>query len=56
MTRQIIRTPDAPNSALFSQAIKVGSTISVSGLVGIDPGANQFFPTDPPARAVAKLR
>jgi 2-iminobutanoate/2-iminopropanoate deaminase len=108
MTRQIIRTPDAPNSALFSQAIKVGSTVYVSGIAGIDPGANQlagltiqeqtrqalvncenilraagaklenvvevlvllarptdfadfneeyakFFPTDPPARAVAKL-
>jgi 2-iminobutanoate/2-iminopropanoate deaminase len=108
MTRQIIRTPDAPSSALFSQAVKVGSTIYVSGTAGIDPGTNQlagstiqeqtrqalvncknilraagatlenvvevhvllarpndfaglneeyakFFPTDPPARAVAKL-
>lgn len=106
--RQIIRTADAPMSALFSQAIKVGSTVYVSGIVGIDPKTNQmagstiqeqtrqaltncqnilraagaelgnvvdvhvllarpadfaglneeyakFFPTDPPARAVAKL-
>jgi 2-iminobutanoate/2-iminopropanoate deaminase len=40
MTKQIIRTQNAPKSALFSQAIKVGSTINVSGVVGIDPGTN----------------
>lgn len=108
MTRQIIRTPGAPSSPLFSQAIQVGSTIYVSGTAGMDPATNQmagttiqeqtrqalvncqsilraagaslenvvevqvllakpsdfaglneeyakFFPTDPPARAVAKL-
>ncbi len=108
MTKQIIRTSDAPTSPLFSQAIKAGSTIYLSGIVGIDPKTNQmagptiqeqtrqalancenilraagaqlqnvvevhvllamaddfaglneeygkFFPTDPPARAVAKL-
>jgi 2-iminobutanoate/2-iminopropanoate deaminase len=108
VTRHIIRTSDAPSSALFSQAIKVGSTVYVSGIVGVDPRTNQlagstiqeqtrqalrncenilrvagaklenvvevlvlladpndfaglneeyakFFPTDPPARAVAKL-
>jgi 2-iminobutanoate/2-iminopropanoate deaminase len=106
--KQIIRTPDAPNSPLFSQAIKVGSTVYLSGIVGIDPKTKQmagstiqeqtrqalincenilraadarlehvvdvqvlltrpndfaglneeygkFFPTDPPARSVAKL-
>jgi 2-iminobutanoate/2-iminopropanoate deaminase len=42
MTRQIIRTPDAPASALFSQAIKVGSTIYVSGITGIDPKTHQL--------------
>ena len=108
MTRQTIRTPAAPQSPLFSQAIKVGSTVYVSGTTGIDPATNQlagltiqeqtrqalrncenilraagarladvvevqvllarpndfaglneeyakFFPTDPPARAVAKF-
>jgi 2-iminobutanoate/2-iminopropanoate deaminase len=108
LTRQIIRTSDAPSSALFSQAIKAGSTVYVSGTAGIDPKTNQlagstiqeqtrqalvncenilraagatlgnvvevhvllarpndfaglneeyakFFPTDPPARAVARL-
>lgn len=108
MQKQVIRTPQAPSSALFSQAIKIGPTIYVSGIVGADPKTNQmagstiqeqthqalvncenilraaggklenvvdvlvlltrpadfaglneayakFFPTDPPARAVAKL-
>jgi 2-iminobutanoate/2-iminopropanoate deaminase len=108
VTRQIIRALGAPRSALFSQAVKVGSTVYVSGIVGIDPQTNllagptiqvqtrqaltncehilraagaelenvvdvlvllarpddfaglneeyaKFFPTDPPARAVAKL-
>src|SRR5579863_8992588 len=106
--KQIIRTPEAPGSTLFSQAVKIGATLYVSGIVGIDPKTNQmagstiqeqtrqallncesilraggaklehvvdvqvllarpsdfvglnetyakFFPTDPPARAVAKL-
>jgi 2-iminobutanoate/2-iminopropanoate deaminase len=108
VTRQIIRTADAPASSLFSQAVKAGSTIYVSGTTGIDPRTSQlagstiqeqtrqalincesilraagatladvvevhvlltrptdfaglneayakFFPTDPPARAVARL-
>lgn len=40
--RQIIRTPDAPASALFSQAIRVGSTVYLSGITGIDPKTNQL--------------
>jgi 2-iminobutanoate/2-iminopropanoate deaminase len=108
VNKQIISTADAPSSSLFSQAVKVGPTIYLSGIVGIDPKTNQlagltiqeqtrqalincgnilrsagarlenvvdvqvllarpgdfaglneayakFFPTDPPARAVAKL-
>ena len=42
MTREIIRTPDAPSSPLYSQAIKVGSTIYVSGTTGMDAGTNQM--------------
>lgn len=42
MTRLIIRTSDAPSSALFNQAIKVGSTIYVSGTTGIDVKTNQL--------------
>ena len=41
MTRQIIRTADAPASSLFSQAVKVGSTIYVSGTTGVDPKTSQ---------------
>lgn len=42
MAKQIVRTSDAPSSPLFSQAVKVGSTIYVSGIVGIDPKTNQL--------------
>jgi 2-iminobutanoate/2-iminopropanoate deaminase len=34
--REIIRTPNAPSSPLFSQAVKAGQHIYVSGLVGVD--------------------
>ena len=42
MKRQIIRTTQAPSSALYSQAIRVGPTLYVSGTVGIDPLTNQL--------------
>ncbi len=35
MTKQIIETGDAPSSPLYSQGVRVGSTIYVSGMVGI---------------------
>jgi len=106
--RQVIRIPEAPQSPLYSQAIKAGSTIYVTGVPGVDPktkkvagptiqdqtrqalincqnilraagaslqdvvdvqvllarpedfaGLNEeyskFFPSDPPARSVARL-
>jgi 2-iminobutanoate/2-iminopropanoate deaminase len=34
--RELINTPSAPSSPLYSQAVKVGQHIYVSGLVGID--------------------
>ncbi len=37
MPRQTISTEDAPSSALFSQAVKAGPMVWVSGMVGIDP-------------------
>lgn len=108
MTKQVIHTASAPSSSLYSQGVKTGSTIYVSGMVGMDAitkqmigttiqdqtlqalrncqaiveaggaklddvvqvtvllanpsdfsGMNEayarFFPTDPPARAVARL-
>ena len=34
--RQVINTEDAPSSPLFSQAVKAGQHVYVSGIVGID--------------------
>jgi reactive intermediate/imine deaminase len=36
MPRQIITTPNAPSSPLFSQAVKAGAQVFVSGTTGID--------------------
>jgi 2-iminobutanoate/2-iminopropanoate deaminase len=41
VTRQIIRTADAPASPFFSQAVRIGATIYVSGMAGIDPKTSQ---------------
>ena len=37
MPRQIITTANAPSSPLYSQAVKAGPHLLVSGIVGIDP-------------------
>lgn len=37
MKREVIRIDDAPSSPLYSQAVKVGSTVYVTGVPGIDP-------------------
>jgi 2-iminobutanoate/2-iminopropanoate deaminase len=37
MPRQLIFTPDAPSSPLFSQAVKAGPMVIVSGMTGVDP-------------------
>lgn len=34
--RKVIDTPNAPSSTLFSQAVRAGQHVYVSGLVGID--------------------
>jgi 2-iminobutanoate/2-iminopropanoate deaminase len=34
--REVISTPGAPGSPLYSQAVKAGGHVHVSGLVGID--------------------
>jgi 2-iminobutanoate/2-iminopropanoate deaminase len=41
MPRQFIRDANAPASPLFSQAVKVGNLIFVSGTAGIDPATNK---------------
>lgn len=45
MSKQIVRTDDAPSSALYSQAVTVGSTIYLSGMAGIDVATNQLAGT-----------
>jgi reactive intermediate/imine deaminase len=42
MPRQTITTPDAPTSALFSQAVRAGHMMWVSGMVGADPATGRF--------------
>ncbi|RZS68614.1 reactive intermediate/imine deaminase [Agromyces ramosus] len=42
MNRQIIRTDNAPSSPLYSQGVRAGSTIYVSGMVGIDPATGEL--------------
>ncbi len=38
MTRQIISTPNAPAAiGTYSQAVKVGDTVFLSGQIGLDP-------------------
>ena len=36
MPREIITTPDAPSSPLYSQAVRAGTHVYVSGTVGLD--------------------
>jgi 2-iminobutanoate/2-iminopropanoate deaminase len=42
MKKQIIRTDRAPASALYSQGVKIGSTIYVAGMAGLDPATKQM--------------
>jgi len=43
--KQIIRTPDAPRNPLYSQAVRVGRDIYVTGMLGVDPKTNVFGAT-----------
>jgi 2-iminobutanoate/2-iminopropanoate deaminase len=45
MTRQVIRTENAPSSPLYSQAVKAGPHVYVSGMVGVDPSTRQIVGT-----------
>ncbi len=42
MPRQIITTANAPSSPLYSQGVKAGPHVLVSGIVGIDPGTGKL--------------
>lgn len=42
MPRQVITTANAPSSPLFSQGVKSGPYVLVSGMVGVDPSAGRL--------------
>jgi reactive intermediate/imine deaminase len=42
MAREIVSTPSAPSSPLYSQGVKAGSFLFVSGMVGIDPSTGSL--------------
>ena len=42
MPRQTITTLDAPSSPLYSQGIRAGNNVFVSGIVGIDPSTQSL--------------
>jgi 2-iminobutanoate/2-iminopropanoate deaminase len=42
MTRDIVRSAKAPSSPFFSQGVKAGPFIFVSGTVGTDPSTGQL--------------
>ncbi|MGO9080405.1 MAG: RidA family protein [Streptosporangiaceae bacterium] len=42
MSRQIITTANAPSSPLYSQGVKAGPHVLVSGIVGIDPSTGSL--------------
>ena len=42
MARDIIRTGDAPSSPIFSQAVRAGGLIFVSGQAPIDPASGKI--------------
>lgn len=47
MTRQIISTPDAPQAiGTYSQAVRVGQTVYVSGQIPLDPATGQLVSGD----------
>ena len=42
MTRDIVNTPNAPSSSLYSQAVKAGGLVFISGQVGQDPSTGKL--------------
>ncbi len=42
MPRQIISTANAPSSPLYSQGVKAGALVVVSGIVGVDPSTGKL--------------
>jgi enamine deaminase RidA (YjgF/YER057c/UK114 family) len=40
--KEIISTPEAPQSPMYSQAVKAGNTIYVAGTTGVDVTTGEF--------------
>ena len=52
MTRQAIETPDAPKAiGPYSQAIRAGNTVYLSGQIALDPKTQQMIEGDVEAQA-----
>jgi len=45
MPNEIICTPEAPQSPMYSQAVKAGNTIYVAGTTGVDVATGEFAGT-----------
>jgi 2-iminobutanoate/2-iminopropanoate deaminase len=45
LVRQVISTSDAPSSPLFSQGVRAGNFVYLSGLVGIDASTGELAGT-----------
>ena len=47
MTRQIINTPEAPKAiGTYSQAVRVGQTVYISGQIPLDPATGELVSGD----------
>jgi reactive intermediate/imine deaminase len=56
MTREIIRTPRAPQAiGTYSQAVRVGNTVYVSGQIALDPATGELVRGDVDAEIVRVL-
>lgn len=42
MPREVVRTASAPGSPLFSQAVRAGAFVFVSGTTGLDPATGRM--------------
>jgi 2-iminobutanoate/2-iminopropanoate deaminase len=45
MPRQVITTPNAPSSPLYSQGVKAGAQVFISGTTGVDPSTGDVAGT-----------
>lgn len=54
--KKIINTPDAPKAiGPYSQAVRYGELLFVSGMLGMDPKTGEFSGTDVESQAVRAL-